>query len=276
MYYIFIVYGSNILKVLSQVKLDYLPFILIISIIQYLLSAWRWHFIARKTESKIYYKDAIKFYYISGFLNNVLPTGILGDVYRTLNIKINNEKKNIFKAIQSVVLERLSGQLALFISFILSLFLFFIINEKYEASLYVIGVIILLYLILYQLILYKKDNKYVINFKYIFSGRRLLKHILMSLIIVLTYISTYIICALSLNLDIDILSFFVFAPIVLFSMALPISIGGWGIREITALLISFLLGLSVASSVTVAIVYGILNFICSLPGAFFLLKTRTT
>tara|TARA_B100001057_G_C22058170_1_gene647236 strand:+ start:253 stop:432 length:180 start_codon:yes stop_codon:yes gene_type:complete len=55
-------------------------------------------------------------------------------------------------------------------------------------------------------------------------------------------------------------------------MTLPVSIGGWGIRESTALVISFLLGLSVSSSVTVAIVYGLTNLICSLPGIYFLMN----
>ena len=159
MYFIINSYGSGISNALSKVDILYLPLILLISVIQYLLSAWRWYFIAVKTESKIYYKDAIKFYYISGFLNNILPTGILGDVYRTINIKINDKKHNIVKAFQSVILERLSGQFALFITFVVSLTLFFIIDGKYEASLYVISTILLLYFILTKILAYKKDNK---------------------------------------------------------------------------------------------------------------------
>ena len=91
--------------------------------------------------------------------------------------------------------------------------------------------------------------------KYIFSGKRLLKHLTVSLIIVMTYIITYIICAYSLNLKIDLISFFVFAPIVLISMTLPVSIGGWGVRETTALVISFLLGLSVSLEVLLLLSY---------------------
>ena len=137
-------------------------------------------------------------------------------------------------------------------------------------------VIILLTVVFIKLLFfYQRKHQYLINFKYIFSGKRLYKHFLLSLIIVLTYITTYIICAYSLNLSIDLISFFVFAPIILFSMALPVSIGGWGIRETTALVISFLLGLSVSASVTVAIVYGLCNLLCSLPGAYFFFKRDT-
>jgi hypothetical protein len=53
-----------------------------------------------------------------------------------------------------------------------------------------------------------------------------------------------------------------------------VSIGGWGVRETTALAISFLLGLTVSASVTVAIVYGLTNFLCSLPGMYFFMNRK--
>ena len=275
MSYLIVYYGNDIKLIIKEVNLLYLPLIVLLSLLQYFLSAWRWHFIASKTRSRIDYKDAIRFYYISGFLNNILPTGILGDIYRSINIKINGEKRgNILKSLQSVILERLSGQITLVVTFIISLSLFFFINEKYTAFYYVIGTILILFLLIRLFFRYKQNNKYIINFKYIFSGKLFYKHFFLSLIIILTYITTYIICAFSLNLNIDIISFFVFAPIILFSMTLPVSIGGWGIRETTALAISFLLGLTVSASVTVAIVYGLTNLFCSLPGMYFLINRK--
>ena len=276
MAYIIYVYGKDIATILLQVDLIFFPLVFLLSLFQYSLSAWRWCYIASKTQSSITYYDAFRYYYIAGFLNNILPTGIAGDIYRTINIKVNNKKTNNFiKSLQSVILERLSGQIALIATFILSLQIFFLSNQKYIASIYVLFSIIFLIGLIKLLFFYKKKNKYIINLKYIFSGKRLFKHLLVSLVIVMTYIITYIICAYSLNLKIDLISFFVFAPIVLISMTLPVSIGGWGVRETTALVISFLLGLSVSSSVTVAIVYGICNLVCSLPGVYFLATSKT-
>ena len=275
MSYVFVYYGNDIKLAIREVNLLYLPLIILLSILQYFLSAWRWYFIASKTKSRINYKDAIKFYYISGFLNNILPTGILGDIYRSINIKINGETKgNILLSLQSVVFERLSGQITLAIIFIISLCLFFFINGKYTAFYYVGGLIIILLFLIRLFYSYKQNNKYITNFKFIFSGRLFYKHFFLSLIIVLTYITTYIICAYSLDLNIDIFSFFVFAPIILFSMTLPVSVGGWGVRETTALGISFLLGLTVSASVTVAIVYGLTNFLCSIPGMYFFMSRK--
>ena len=276
MIYIITIYGNEITIILRDVDLIFLPLVLLISFIQYALSAWRWCYIASKNHSMINYGDALKYYYIAGFINNILPTGIIGDIYRTLNIKINNKSSgNFIKSLQSVIFERLSGQIALIVTFIFSLQVFFIVNQKFLASIYLLILITVFSIIIKLLFFYQKKNKYLINFKYIFSGKRLYRHFLMSLIIVMTYITTYIVCAYSLNLNIDIVSFFVFAPIILLSMALPVSIGGWGVRETVALAISFLLGLSVSASVTVAIVYGLCNLLCSLPGIYFLFTRKT-
>ena len=274
MVYIIYFYGDEIILILMRVDLIFLPLIVLISLLQYMLSAWRWCYIASKSKSNIVYKEALEYYYIAGFLNNILPTGIVGDIYRTLNVKINDKtgSDNLVKSLQSVVFERLSGQIALLATFIISLVIFFITNGKYEASAYVLLIIISFVILTRLVFIFQKKNKYLINFKYIFSGNHFYRHFLLSVIIVFTYIITYIICAYSLNLDIDIVSFFVFAPIILFSMTLPVSIGGWGVRETTALAISFLLGLSVSASVTVAIVYGLTNLICSLPGIYFLIN----
>ena len=103
--------------------------------------------IASKNHSMINYGDALRYYYIAGFMNNILPTGIVGDIYRTLNIKINNKTTgNLIKSLQSVIFERLSGQIALIVTFILSLQVFFIANQKYQASIYLLTLITIIFI----------------------------------------------------------------------------------------------------------------------------------
>ena len=113
------------------------------------------------------------------------------------------------------------------------------------------------------------------NIYAVFSGEVFWRHLILSFFVVCSYVLIYVISAVSLGLDIDYLAFMVFSPIILFSMTLPISIGGWGIRELTALLLSLLLGLSASSSISVSIIYGILNLICSLPGLYFFLQIKS-
>tara|TARA_B100001769_G_C22044835_1_gene561528 strand:+ start:386 stop:1033 length:648 start_codon:yes stop_codon:yes gene_type:complete len=213
-------------------------------------------------------------------MNNIFPGGIFGDIFRIYYHAEN--KKEIFKlgrSFQSVIFERLSGQIMLLSFFIMSLSLYFILNQKYIAFLYLsIPLLIVFYIFKYifklkikKYIYYKKYGQ---NFLKVFTGEVFWRHIILSFFVVISYILIYIISAISLGLHIDYFAFLVFSPIILFSMTLPVSIGGWGVREFTALLISFLLGLSASVSISVAIMYGVLNLICSLPGLYFLLRLK--
>ena len=279
-YALFIDYGKNIVNTFQLINIDYVLLIIFLSVMQYILSAYRWMFISKYTNLNITFKDSLKFYYISSFMNNILPGGIVGDIFRVYHHAENKrEIMKLGKSFQSVIFERLSGQIMLFIFFIFSLSLYFILNEKYLAFLYVfLPLLVIFFLVKY--IFRLKLNSYLIsrsfgqNFFKVFTGEVFWRHTILSFFVVASYILIYIISAKSLGISIDYFAFLVFSPIILFSMTLPVSIGGWGVREFTALLISFLLGLSASASISVAIMYGVLNLICSMPGIYFFLKLK--
>tara|TARA_B100001559_G_scaffold314892_1_gene315951 strand:+ start:646 stop:1539 length:894 start_codon:yes stop_codon:yes gene_type:complete len=280
-YILSINYGKDIINTIKLVNIDYIILIIFISLIQYILSAYRWKYISKYTNLNISFINSIKYYYISTFMNNILPGGIMGDIFRIYHHV--DDKKEIFRigrSFQSVVYERLSGQLMLLSFFILSLGLYFIINQKYIAFSYLfLPLIAAFYFLKYifnnKLRKYIRSKHYGNNFLTVFTGEVFWRHTVLSFFVMMSYIFIYIISAVSLGVKIDYFSFLVFTPIILFSMTLPVSIGGWGVREFAALLISFLLGLSASVSISVAIMYGILNLICSLPGLYFLLKLKS-
>ena len=273
-------YGTQIYKLISIIDLNYVYIIILLSFIQYILSAYRWMYISKITKLNISFYYSLKFYYISSFMNNVLPGGIVGDIYRIYYTSDDN--KNILRAgksLQSVVFERLSGQVMLLVIFILSLSIYFLIDEKYLALLYLLIPSILSFLILKKVIgkfiaENMKKEGILNNFKILFLGPLFWRHTILSFFVIISYIFIYIVSAKSLGLNIDYFTFFIFTPIILFSMTLPVSIGGWGVRETTALLISFLLGLTASASISVSIIYGLLNLLCSLPGFFFFLTLK--
>ena len=280
-YYIIEQYGINISNILSIVDIRYIILIILISIIQHFLSAYRWMYISKITNLNISFKNSIQFYYISTFMNNILPGGIIGDMFRIYHTTENKiEILKMGKSVQAVIFERLSGQIMLLAFFIVSLTLYFLVNHKYEAFFYLFFPSLLIFFI-FKLFLNKKIKKMLSgkrissNFYAVFSGEVFWRHLILSFFVVCSYVLIYVISAISLGLDIDYIAFMVFSPIILFSMTLPISIGGWGIRELTALLLSLLLGLSASASISVSIIYGILNLICSLPGLYFFLKIRS-
>ena len=280
-YILSINYGKDIINTIKLVNIDYIILIIFISLIQYILSAYRWKYISKYTNLNISFINSIKYYYISTFMNNILPGGIMGDIFRIYHYV--DDKKEIFRigrSFQSVVYERLSGQLMLLSFFILSLGLYFIIHQKYIAFSYLfLPLIAAFYFLKYifnnKLRKYIRSKHYGNNFLTVFTGEVFWRHTVLSFFVMMSYIFIYIISAVSLGVSIDYFSFLVFTPIILFSMTLPVSIGGWGVREFAALLISFLLGLSASLSISVAIMYGILNLICSLPGLYFLVRLKS-
>jgi len=280
-YILSINYGKDIINTIKLVNIDYIILIIFISLIQYILSAYRWKYISKYTNLNISFINSIKYYYISTFMNNILPGGIMGDIFRIYHHV--DDKKEIFsigRSFQSVVYERLSGQLMLLSFFILSLGLYFIIHQKYIAFSYLfLPLIAAFYFLKYifnnKLRKYIRSKHYGNNFLTVFTGEVFWRHTVLSFFVMMSYIFIYIISAVSLGVSIDYFSFLVFTPIILFSMTLPVSIGGWGVREFAALLISFLLGLSASLSISVAIMYGILNLICSLPGLYFLVRLKS-
>ena len=273
-------FGINIYALITNIEYKYLILVLIISIFQYSLSAYRWMYISSESGTEMSFSFCLRYYYIASFINNVSPGGVIGDMYRIYYSKDNKHAAiKLGQSLQSVVFERLSGQIMLFLIFIFSLSIYFLTNEKYVAFLYMLAPVSVSLLIVYFSIKffimkrgYAKDLSQ--NFKKIFTGAIFWNHTIISFFVVLSYIVIYIISAETLSISIDYGAFFVFTPIVLFSMTLPVSIGGWGVREATALLISFLLGLSSSASINVAIMYGIFNLICSAPGFYFLLTPR--
>ena len=280
LYYVITTYGNDMQKTLAVINYHYVLLVFFISFIQYVLSAYRWMYISSKNGTEMNFLYCLKFYYISTFINNILPGGVVGDIYRAYCARESgNNLINLSKSVQGIVFERLSGQIMMFFIFLLSLTFFFLINAKYVAFLYtvlpVLSVTFIIYFVVKKMYFNEiSSNEIIINFKKIFSGIIFWNHTIISFFVVLSYIVIYIISAEAIGLSIDYFTFFVFTPIVLFSMTLPVSIGGWGVREGTALLIAFLLGLSASSSISVAVMYGILNLFCSLPGLYFLLSLR--
>ena len=121
-YIVFDNYGHDIVNTFKLININFILIVLFISIIQYLLSAYRWMYISRHTDLDISFLSSLKFYYISTFMNNLLPGGIVGDIFRVYCRADNkNEIFKISKSLQSVIINLLYGTSMHLVFFISSL-----------------------------------------------------------------------------------------------------------------------------------------------------------
>jgi glycosyltransferase 2 family protein len=61
---------------------------------------------------------------------------------------------------------------------------------------------------------------------------------------------------------------------LLLAHILPISIGGWGVREAAAVALLGMTGVDATSALLVSIMFGVLLVLATLPGALFWLMLR--
>jgi hypothetical protein len=63
-------------------------------------------------------------------------------------------------------------------------------------------------------------------------------------------------------------------PLSFLASAMPVSIGGWGVREGAIILLAAPLGVPPAEALLVSLTIGVLNVVASLPGALVLLRSH--
>jgi hypothetical protein len=96
----------------------------------------------------------------------------------------------------------------------------------------------------------------------------------MSLAIAASYVGVYALAGIALDTPAPA-TWLPLIPIVLFSMLVPISVAGWGVRESVAAATWAAAGLGPADGTALAIAYGAIVLISSLPGLVFALLPQT-
>ena len=88
---------------------------------------------------------------------------------------------------------------------------------------------------------------------------RLLRSVAISAAIQLTTLAAYVILERQLAPHIGFASLIAASCIVMFAASLPISMGGWGLREFSAVVALQLIGLSSASALVIALMIGLMS-----------------
>ncbi len=243
--------------------------------------------LADKASNIISRSSAVIFFYISVFFNCCLPGTVGGDVVRVWLIKSDHTPLPL--AISSVVIDRMIALLALGVmgaatSPLLAGYiginpwlavLFFII-------LFALGIWILLNI---EKMLNKIDFVKKINWlEYLLQNISLMVKRPKASLITMFYavlahgsfcVSAYIL-AESLGSPISLVDSFTLIPWVLLISIIPVSIGGWGLREAAMVFFLGLIGVPQAVALTLSVQLGLLAVILSLPAGVLWLANRKT
>jgi uncharacterized protein (TIRG00374 family) len=246
------------------------------------LSAWRWQRVLLLFDRHVPLRTLTTHYFAGQFVGNALPSTIGGDVVRVARASTTIDSSTI--AFASVVLERLTGFVALpllvFVGFVLRPSL--LEEEHAWIALLVAGVsLALLGLILWVAGHPRIAGRFAERENWTrFVGAvhlgvdRLRREPLQILPILgtamlyqLSIICTFALIFRALDLPVPIVAVFAFVPAVAMLQVLPISFGGFGVREGALILFLSALGVSNAQAIAAGVLFYVVVLVTSLPGA---------
>ena len=245
------------------------------------LSAWRWRLTATRLGLRLTLSRAFREYYLAGFLNQIVPGGVAGDLARAWRHAGDAEGGRA--AWHAVLIERASGQFALALLALLALACSPPLRDGLADGLARLapGTALALAAALLLGLVALRPARHALaalgrDFSRAMFDRRVLAlQLLGSLAVVASYVAVYFCCARAIGIARPAAELLPLIPPVLLAMALPLSLAGWGLREGAAALVWLVAGLPAAEGVAISVAYGAVIFCASLPGALILLLDRT-
>jgi uncharacterized membrane protein YbhN (UPF0104 family) len=241
-------------------------------------SAWRWRVVARALGVGIGLPRAVGAYYRSLFLNSVLIGGVLGDVHRA--VTHGRRAGDVAAGLRAVAWERLCGQV---VQAVVTAIVLLTLTSPVRAALpYVLagvaGIAGCAALVVGGAAR-RGQSRLTLAARAVSAD---LRHGLLapdvwpqltlaSVLVVAGHTATFVIAARVAGSTAPLGELIALLMVVQTATVIPLSIGGWGLREGAAAWAFGAAGLGAATGVTVSILYAVLMLAAVAPGAGLLL-----
>jgi uncharacterized membrane protein YbhN (UPF0104 family) len=241
-------------------------------------SAWRWRVVARALGVGIGLPAAVCAYYRSLFLNSVLPGGVLGDVHRA--VRHGRRAGDVARGLRAVAWERLCGQIIQAV--VTAVVLLTLPSPVRPALPYVLagvaGVAGCAALVVRGAArrgrsrLGRTARAVSDDLRRGLLAREVWPQLtLASVLVVAGHTATFVIAARVAGCTAPLGELVALLMVVQTAVVIPLSIGGWGLREGAAAWAFAAAGLGAATGVTLATLYAVLMLAAVAPGAGLLL-----
>lgn len=277
--------GEQAAKLLLEADAGLLGLVFFLLSMQTVISAFRWKITASQLGIQMGYRRALSEYYIAQAANQSLPGGVLGDFARVAR---SSQPAGWLSATQAVVIERLAGQLGLLLVFLASLALVIIlpVGVLLPSWLLVSIGLFLAGLVILGLVFANPGKRNDSGFGRflvtawsklrltLFAKKVFSLQAIFSLSTAILNVSAFVLAAWAIGAEIDLLASFVVIPIVLLAMLMPLTIGGWGVREALAAALFPIISSNPTEGLAASVAFGLVLLLASMPGvvAVFVVK----
>lgn len=281
--------SNDLEKVLSQIKVWPLFVALLCLLVSNLTGCLQWKTLLKTQGVRLSYFHVLRLYFVGLFFNNFMPGNVGGDVKKVYDIRVQGGVDSVGAGLTATFFDRLFGFFFLTLLALGVGSLFFIHDPEQRAfiipSLWVfLGFCVLFAAIfsrrigeslakLLALIFPENINIRVLRMLERFRSFRIWnlwgKLFVLSTITQVLRVLVHYFCGIALGLDIAVSWYFFYIPLVALVSALPISIGGFGPRELLAQSLFAKAGVPVLESVIVQLLAYLAGLVISLFGAIF-------
>jgi len=260
---------------------------LLLEVMQVAIVSLRWKYVVHSIGSRLPFPSAIVLLSIGMFLGQVLPGAVGGDVVRIW--KTRQAGLSISASINSVLLERIATVLGLlmFLAVSVPLFLGKYYKLSFDAWLFpvlmlaaICGIASLMFLDRITVFFQKWLISHHLN-SLARDTRLMFLHPAKVLWLMLLVIAGHLnlcfqvwVLAIGLGLSLTVSDSLLLVPPVILLAYLPITLGGWGIREVAMVTALGLVGISNSQSLVLSVLFGLVGLVVSLPGLVFWMQAK--
>lgn len=283
---------DKILGHLAGVEPVWLVAALAAALPHYLFSAIRWRWFTRLFGGDLCLRRAVPEYFLAVFLNQTLPGGVPGDLVRawrdrrrTRSDDDDGRTAGLGEAGQAVLCERVAGQITLVLVALVGLLLVpgnvrsVLPLWVFPAALAGAALVIVAAMRILRALARRGRRKPQFALEFLrdsrgalFGPRNFVMHQALSLPVVASFLATFWCAGKAIGVTLDPVMAVGVVPVVLMAMTVPITVGGWGVREGAAAGLWAAAGLPSSQGVAISVVYGAAILISATPGALVLLR----
>lgn len=238
--------------------------------------ARRWSLLAERLRVAVPVRAAYCACYRAQFLNAALPGGVVGDVDRA--IRHGRDAGAMARGVRSVVWDRATGQVVQVGLAVAAVPLLpGALRPPILWALVVVAVVVPVVVAGLHVGLPNRHlTALLAEVRTLFGAAGVWRRaVLLSAVAACGHLVVFVIAARAVGVDVPAHQVLALGLVVMLASAIPLNVAGWGPREGAAAWVFGAAGLGAGTGLEVAVVYGVLSLVATLPGALMLRSAST-
>jgi glycosyltransferase 2 family protein len=274
---------------LHRINTDLVVLGIAVMVLQIIVAGLRWQAVIAAQGHRVDSLTTFRIYYVGLFFTTCTPGGIVGDIVRAW--QINKSGLTLSAAVSSLVLDRLIVITSLVLASLQAIRLMppeikahlpfgfvmaFVLLALFGAvrallSLQRLPIALRDHFLIAKMLAFSKVTRDIF-----LSPLSLLRIFFLALLSqAITCVAIYVL-GQAIDINVSLLDFLILTPPVLLITSLPISIGGWGVREGAMVYALSLAGAVPGRALLLSVLVGIVGICVSLPGGVLWMLDRST